>query len=82
MTRDQVMMRLSEVFRKVFEDEGLALDATTTASDVKGWDSLRMVVLVLAVEKAFGVRLRSREVDRLACVGDFVELLHAKTEAA
>ena len=73
------MTRLIPVFRKVFDDDELIVHASTTAADVKGWDSLRMVTLLLAVEKDFGVRLRSKEVDRLACVGDFIELLHAKT---
>ena len=74
------MARLMEVFRTVFADDELVVTPATTAADVEGWDSLKMVVLLLAIEKTFVVRLRSREVDRLACVGDFVELLHTKTE--
>ena len=61
MSQDDVLSRLTLVFRDVFGDDELTLTRATTAADVKGWDSLRMVSLVVAVERAFQVRLRSRE---------------------
>ena len=82
MTDAEIMVRLTSVFQQVFGDDALKLDPGDTAADVPGWDSLRMVTIVLSVEKAFGVRLRSREVDKLSCIGDFVRLLSSKLAAA
>ena len=65
----------------MFGDDTLRLSEETTAADIPGWDSLRMVVIVLSVEKAFGVRLRSREVDKLSSVGDFATLLSSKLKS-
>ena len=72
---------LTEVFHEVFGDDSLALDPDTAASSVAGWDSIRMVSIILGVERHFGVRLRSREVDKLRNVGDLAELVRIKTAA-
>ena len=70
--------RLQDVFRDVFEDDGLTVGPETTADDVDGWDSLMHVTMMVNVEKTFGVRFSSREVASLRNVGHLVELIEAK----
>ena len=72
------MAELTSVIRRVLGSDDLVLTRDTTAGDVDGWDSLRMVAILVAVEKAFAVRLRSREVDRLASVGNLQDLVCEK----
>jgi acyl carrier protein len=67
--------RLQTVFREVFDDAKLKIDDTMTAADIEGWDSLNHITLVLAVEKAFQIRLHLAEVARLEDVGAFVRLI-------
>ena len=74
-----VLQRINDVFRDVFDAEDLAVDRQTTAADVSGWDSLMHVRLMLAMEKAFGVRFSSSEVSSLPDVGALVDLLQRKT---
>ncbi|HEY9569074.1 MAG TPA: acyl carrier protein [Thalassobaculum sp.] len=76
--RDQLLARLTAVFRDVFDDEELAVFADMSAKDVDEWDSLTHITLVLAVEKAFGVKLNAAEVGRLENVGQMVDLLARK----
>lgn len=73
-----VMVRLQDVFRDVFDDDAIAISATTTAKDVDGWDSLNHVNLVVAVEKKFGIKFTTKEVNTLANVGEFVQLIEKK----
>ena len=82
MTRETVMADLTTVFRQVFGSDDLQLSETMTAADVPGWDSLRMVAILVAVEEKFRIRLRSRDVDRLASVGDLIDLLSVKLAVA
>lgn len=70
--------RLNEVFRRVFDDDELDIDRSTTAQDVEGWDSLMHVTLLLNVEKALGVKFSSSEVGSLKSVGDLVDLVDAR----
>ena len=81
MTEDKIYNRLNEVFRVSFGNQSIALQPQTTAADINGWDSTRMILLILAVEAKFGIRIRNREVDALRSVGDFVKLIQAKTRA-
>jgi acyl carrier protein len=74
-----VLQRVNEVFRDVFDAEELAVGRHTTAADVAGWDSLMHVRLMIALEKAFGIRFSSSEVAALPDVGALVDLLHRKT---
>ena len=69
---------LTEVFHDVFGDDGLRLTPTLSAGEVPGWDSVRMVTIILGVEQRFGIKLRSREVDQLKNVGDLARLVEAK----
>jgi acyl carrier protein len=72
------MARLNEVFQQVFDDDELAVDRSTTADDVEGWDSMMHVTLMINVEKAFGVKFTSSEVASLKNVGELVDLLDRK----
>ena len=51
-----------------------------TAADVAGWDSLTHVTLIFAVEKQFGVRFSTRDVQALKTVGDLVRMIDRKTQ--
>jgi acyl carrier protein len=75
VTRTDLLAALTQIFRENFGDEGLVLTLTTTARDIPGWDSAKMVFLVLAVEERFDVRFRSKEIDGLRSIGDWVELI-------
>jgi acyl carrier protein len=78
MTRSDIHARLTAIFRDVFDDDGIEIADSTSAKDIRGWDSVKMVKLVLAAEERFGVRMRSREIDALKNVGDWIELIGKK----
>ncbi len=82
MTETEILAELTDVLREAFGDDALTVTPETTAKDVPGWDSIRMVSILIAVEDRFGIKTRSREIDRLRSVGDFVALIRAKQEAA
>jgi acyl carrier protein len=66
---------LTTVFRDVFDDEALVLTRATTASEVSGWDSVMHVSLMIATERACGVKFRSGDVAGLKNVGELVDLV-------
>jgi acyl carrier protein len=72
---NDVLDRLNQVFREVFDDEELTVTEKTTAQDVEGWDSLTHVTLLVNVEKVFGVRFSSSEIASLKNVGELIDLI-------
>lgn len=78
MNKEQVMERLTEIFRDVFDDESIEISDSTTADDIEAWDSLEHITLISAVEKAFKMRFSMREVSGMKNVGEMAEILLEK----
>ena len=75
VSADQVLATLTQVFREVFDEEGLVLTLETTANDMEEWDSLNQIKLIIGCEKAFDIRLKPREINGLQNVGEMVDHL-------
>jgi acyl carrier protein len=78
MERSDILTRVQEVFRDELELDDLVLNDETTADDVEEWDSLSHVQLVVALEKAFGIKFTSREILSWDNVGDLVDCIGKK----
>jgi acyl carrier protein len=78
MNETELRDGLYEIIRSVMDNPTLELKPSTTAKDVDGWDSLKQVMIMLGVEERFDIRLSSREIDSIACVGDFLAVLSTK----
>lgn len=78
MTDAEIYDGLTGLFHDVFNDDSIVLTPQTTADQVAGWDSVKMVTIILGVEQRFDVKLRSREVDKLKNVGDLADLVRSK----
>lgn len=72
---DEVYSWLNEIFSEIFLRDDIHLTPATTAKDVEGWDSFKQIEIILAAEERFGIRIPTREVDRLANVGNLVEVI-------
>ena len=81
MSHEYIYSRLAGMFRDVFDDESLVPTPAMTAKDVAEWDSLNHIRLMVAIEKAFGVRFTTAEVSGLPDVGHLVEVIAAKLAA-
>jgi acyl carrier protein len=69
---------LTEIFHDLFGDDSIVLTPETSAKDIKGWDSIKHISLIVAVEERFGIKLRTAEIDRLKDVGDLQRIVRAK----
>ena len=69
---------LTAIFRDILDDESIVLAPATTAKDVPGWDSITHVLLVVAIEKKFGVKFTAGEIQKMQNVGELVDLILVK----
>jgi acyl carrier protein len=81
MDGNDVMARLTNVFRNVFGNESVSLSRATTARDVDGWDSLMHINLIVAIEREFKMRFTTREIAGLQNVGELMDVLTRKSSA-
>jgi acyl carrier protein len=78
MDKDAIVSRLTPIFRDVFNDDALVVSEGMTAANVPSWDSLSNINMIIAVEKAFGVKFSIKDVRNLKNVGELLELIKRK----
>ena len=76
------LTKLTDLFREVFNDPGLAISAATTADDIAGWDPMTHITLIVAAEQEFGIHFIASEMDGMHDVGEFAQLIAAKCAVA
>ena len=82
MSEAEIYVFLRQVFAQVFDRDDIELHPALAARDVVGWDSFRQVEINLALEEKFNIRIRTREMQDVANLGDLVALVTRKIGAA
>lgn len=78
MEKNEVLAKLQDIFRDVFDNEDIVITVDTVAEDIDEWDSLAHVLLVKELEKKFGVKLTSKEILSWDCIGEMIDLINNK----
>lgn len=75
MKREDVMRKVQDIFREIFDDDELVISEDTTADDIEDWDSFEHINLVIAMEKEFSVKFPMKKVVVLNNVGEMIDLI-------
>lgn len=79
MERSDILSKLNEIFIDVMDLDGdFELTEGMTADDIEEWDSLSHIQLIVAIEKAFGVKFTAKEALEWEEVGDCVDSIEKK----
>jgi len=70
-----------KVFREVFDDPTIELRDDMTADHIDGWDSMMHINLIIALERALGIKFATAEISRMKEPGENVGSLVALIEA-
>ena len=76
--KKQILIKLQNILRVIFDDDSIKLNLNTTAADIEEWDSLNQIRIILACEKEFSVKLNPREINDFVNIGEMVEHLFSK----
>jgi acyl carrier protein len=80
MTDAEILTDVTAVLRDVFDRPELVITAESDAQTVAGWDSMKQVMILMAVEEKFDITLTTRDMARLKNVGDLVAAVAAKKD--
>ena len=80
MTEAEIYSALTAIFDDVFLRDDLELTPALSANDVRGWDSFQQIEILIATEQHFGIKLSTREIDRLTNVGDLVSAVAVRKQ--
>lgn len=68
MSRDEILEKIQEIFRDVFDDEQLEIDEQTNREDFGEWDSLTHISIVMELMQVFNVKFTMDEASAMNSV--------------
>lgn len=74
MERAEVLKKLNDIFRDIFDNEELVITEETTPADIEDWDSLGHVYLTVEIDDEFGITLDDR-MGKIETVSDVLDLI-------
>lgn len=78
MERNEILAKLTPIFRTAFNDDTIELDEDMTTDDFDNWDSVTQMIIVSMIEKEFDIVFKLREVGMLDSVEAFVDGIEKK----
>lgn len=78
MEREEIYEKLNGIFRDVFDDESITVNAMTTSDNIEDWDSLEHINLLVAIEAEFHIKFDMEEVLVMKNVGEMVDTILEK----
>lgn len=82
MDRTAILQRILELGRNIFDEEDLDFSDETLFKDVKEWDSLNHMRMVVAMEDAFGIKFNVAQLQNLKLVADLLDIVETQRQAA
>ncbi len=80
MERKEVLEKVKEICRDVFDDESLVVNEATTSKDIEGWDSLRHLSLVNELEETFNIAFTLDETIEGRNIGRLIDAVMRRLE--
>jgi acyl carrier protein len=75
---DQVLAKVREAFKSVFDVDPQLLTLETSAGDIPGWNSLGHLSLTTQLEQTFGITFDVDELMEMENVREIVRIVSAK----
>lgn len=75
MERNEILKKITEIARDVFDNDEVELTEASTAADVEEWDSLSHLSLISDIEDEFDITFTLAEVSGSKNVGELVNAI-------
>ena len=75
---DEVLVDITQIVRDVVGDQTVQLRRETQAKDVKNWDSLNHLEIIIGVENHFRIKMNFAELEKITNVGQMCDCVARK----
>ena len=76
--KDEILKKISPIFIKIFKNKKLRIKFNSSAKNIKNWDSLAHINIILNIERMFKIKFKVSEIAELKNVGEMVDLILKK----
>ena len=79
MNDDQkIFTDIQSIVRKVINDEKVIIKMDSTATEIRGWDSLAHIRILVSIEKLYSIKFNLIEMQNVQDISEFVRLIKQK----
>ena len=78
MERSKIENSIIEIFKDVFEIKDIVINDELSQKDVKDWDSIGHVGLVIAIQEEFNIEIPIEDTISLSTVGKIIDYVCQK----
>lgn len=76
--KEEILKKISPIFTKIFKNKKLRIKFNSSAKNIKNWDSLAHINIILNIERMFKIKFKVSEIAELKNVGEMVDLILKK----
>lgn len=76
--KKEILEKIRPIFVKVFKSKKIKINFKSSAANIKNWDSLAHINIVLNIEQMFKVKFKVSEIAELKNVGEMIDLILKK----
>lgn len=80
MQKEEILVKLTEIFRDIFDLDDVVITPDTVSDDIEDWDSLEHINLISAVESTFKMKFKMKEVSTMKNVGEMMDIIAERTK--
>jgi acyl carrier protein len=77
MNRNELLEKMTRIFRDVFDDESIEINENTNADDIEGWDSLSHITLIFEIEATFDCKFSMADLQHMKDVKAMLDRISA-----
>lgn len=78
MERNEIKEKIRNILISVLKHKNFEMKDELTASDVDGWDSLSHILIIIEIEKYFGIKFKLKDLNKLNNMGNLSDLVNSK----
>ena len=78
MNKTDILSECNKVFIDQLDNSAILLTHETVADDIDEWDSLAHIQLITAIEKHFGIKFTTAEMNSFENVGEMCDMIEKK----
>ena len=78
MEKKEILEKLQEIFRDVFDNDEIVVTINTVAEDIDEWDSLGHVQLIKEIQTQFSISITAQEMRSWEDVGEMADAIITK----
>lgn len=73
MRRNDILMKFQQIFATILDNDNISIKEDTNFDKIENWSSLLHILLIVDIEKEFGLKLTQKEILAYPTIGEMID---------